>query len=336
VVGLIAKGVVVLHVAVTLWGLFIGLGVVPCVLQLESTLAVIALLYTSAMPSTWHNPTVWVVFCTISINILNPLGTAASFAHRLTSAGNDKAALRSLVAQSPMFYQFKKVLGMVLAQTSRFLVIGDSLALDTSTNWEGLTVYKAEKGNSAALPVSSPDYCNTVVDVGAAEGVLGSNSFLWAQLGYNIVLAEPEPRHQETIANNVLRYFPKVKLVKTAVSNFSGHGTFYRIKDNTLTTGTMQVLKENRKVDTSFTVEIKSYKQLILENVRPMCEGKDTYFLLTVDVEGHEEPVLQQISSTIPRPKYIIYEWSDVLKFYNIPGYYEVARNVNNVILKKK
>lgn len=84
----------------------------------------------------------------------------------------------------------------------------------------------------------------------------------------------------------------------------------------------------------SITVDVLSYTDVRAQKVAPKCGSKHLFFLVSIDAEGNEERILNQIASgPPPYPKWIVYEHFRREMEYTMPGYKEVLKNRQNVIL---
>jgi len=245
--------------------------------------------------------------------------------------------------------KLKSVLGYAITQLTRFNIDKQGHVLvDTSTNRESRFVVDHYSANHADTAV-----CKMVVDIGAAEGVLGSNSYLFSQMGYQVLLVEPDPVNQKTISENLLPLFPStLQMLKGAVGAKRGQGKFFRSADQSFTSGSLvegindDRAKYNARFKTvgSFDVEIYAFPDA-MKGVRERCGEQNMFLMATIDAEGMEETILKMVSQASQFPLYIIYEWSRKAKIqggiyehetgYIVPGYKEAGRMDNNIVLER-
>lgn len=147
----------------------------------------------------------------------------------------------------------------------------------------------------------------TFIDIGANDGLTGSNSKLLEDLGWNGILVEPNPELQDVLRKN--RTNGNIKQV--AISNekevifncVEGEGNLHGLSridscDEFLT----HVKKHGGNVN-QHKVECKTLTQLIKES-----DLKNGIDFLSVDVEGHELTVLKTLDFKTYKPNLICLE----------------------------
>tara|TARA_R110000868_G_scaffold75979_7_gene218912 strand:+ start:1138 stop:1878 length:741 start_codon:yes stop_codon:yes gene_type:complete len=171
----------------------------------------------------------------------------------------------------------------------------------------------------------------TFIDIGANDGITGSNSKLLEDQGWSGILVEPNPLLQAELKKNR----PNGNIKQVAISNdkevtfncVEGEGNLHglsRIDSSEEFIG--HVKKHGGKV-IQHTVECKTLTKLIEES-----ELKTGIDFLSVDVEGHELTVLETLDFKTYRPNLVCLEDNskgECLKchdFMKQQGYTYIAR----------
>ena len=197
-------------------------------------------------------------------------------------------------------------------------------------NW---TLYKdsyAQHGEDKLVELLLPYGVNTFIDIGANDGVLFSNTFKFAKNGARGLCVEPSRSSYNKLRLNHL-FNPKVKCLHGAVSNFEG-SIYLKDKGYESTLSTVSKTKSigSKKVCCrTFSSILKDY---------PSFSKID---FLSIDVEGHEDKVIEGLERTPFITKIIVIESdkSEIEKLLSIEGlkdYYPIYTNSLNTILVHK
>lgn len=144
----------------------------------------------------------------------------------------------------------------------------------------------------------------TVLDIGANDGVLLSNSRALIELGWSAVLVEPAPEaHRKLVLNNANAVFSdRVKIVNAAITtqdgliDFYDSGTHLKKGDTSLLSTTrpeeMDRWKKSGEVFTKTTVRGITVETLLRETGLTHAE------FISIDCEGVDLQVLTQLDLT--------------------------------------
>ena len=144
----------------------------------------------------------------------------------------------------------------------------------------------------------------TVLDIGANDGVLLSNSRALIELGWSAVLVEPAAEaHRKLVLNNANAVFSdRVKLVQAAITtqdgplDFYSSGTHLKKGDTDLlsTTHPEEIArwKKSGEVFTKTVVRGITFDTLMRET------GVRHYDFISIDAEGADLDILRQIDLT--------------------------------------
>jgi FkbM family methyltransferase len=159
-----------------------------------------------------------------------------------------------------------------------------------------------------------------IVDVGANDGIFGSNSKLLETLSWGTVLIEPN----QDLCNYINTHRKPSYLFQNAASSKEGEVILYLVEGSALAHGlsTLEPTKENikRLQDNNFTYkEVKVFakkldKMLAEANVRKID-------VVSIDVEGHELDVLRGFSVDIWKPTIVIVEDNSYYKSDEVAQY---------------
>ncbi len=151
----------------------------------------------------------------------------------------------------------------------------------------------------------SDDTPRILVDLGAHDGVSGSNSRALLNAGWRGLLVEPLPQIFEKLKQNSAG-MPNVTLVQAACSDRSGSGTIRIGRDGEL--GQMSSLSQDPHLlenlsDRMIEVQTTTLPDLVATHNIPHDFG-----VLLVDTEGWDLTVLQRLDGTLIRPRIIVTE----------------------------
>ena len=207
---------------------------------------------------------------------------------------------------------------------------------DTSTNREFTSIVRSIYESNVTLAPSE----RLVVDIGAMDGISGSNSYNFIALGWNGVLVEPFPRHFVRLTKNLKEYMKMadqaVHAVNAVVSDRNGPTKLALYGSNSKTSNTVVPGLNKNKTPVGF-LDVESYTvaRLVEEFNIPRRFG-----VLTVDAEGIDDVIVRQFMDEGIRPVFVILELrNDYVEFSERPdqflslyGYTQFAVVGSNVI----
>lgn len=159
----------------------------------------------------------------------------------------------------------------------------------------------------------------TVVDVGANDGITGSNSLLLEQAGWRCLLIEPNP-----LLARRLRECRRGEVFECALSDHEGRATLRIVEGGPGADGLSSLesaasdhrrLKANGFTTRSVEVNIKRLDTLLEEAQIP-----GTIDVLSIDVEGHEATVLSGFDIRRWHPRLVVIEDNSDYADPIIPG----------------
>jgi FkbM family methyltransferase len=140
------------------------------------------------------------------------------------------------------------------------------------------------------------------VDVGAHHPVIDSNTYYFYERGWRGTNVEPLPHLHQLLT----QHRPGDRNLPVAVSDCDGVVPFYELSDCTgLSTLSPAVAEQHRRrglVVAERRVAVRKLADLVAEHRIPEPD------FLSIDVEGHEEPVLRGAGLARWRPKVIVVE----------------------------
>lgn len=189
-------------------------------------------------------------------------------------------------------------------------------------------------------------YVGTCIEVGAANGVKGSNTLYFEERGWDVLCIEPNPAHRESLEKyrNFIKYFAcsdkkgtlPLKVFKVGEKNIMSSLTSLN-PDSRLLESHKDIINETYTVD----VEVESLTS-ILEN---FVEGtpffnKTKIDFISIDTEGTEIDVLKGLNFDKFDVKLFVvennYEDSDIEMFMLTKGYIKNQRyKINEFYIKK-
>ena len=180
----------------------------------------------------------------------------------------------------------------------------------------------------------------TVLEVGANSGTYLSNSKLFIENGWSAHLLEPGETYSDL--KELHKDNPKVRTYNYGIAKENGSKTFYQSGthdgSNTdlglVSTTVPKEMERWKGVDFTETVaEFKTFSTFWNE------AGKPTFDVISIDVEGNDWDVLQQIDLKEVRCRYLIIEWNSIMdlkiKFDRYCLKYRmkpIKRNAENII----
>ena len=190
-------------------------------------------------------------------------------------------------------------------------------------------------------------YVGTFIEAGINDGIVFSNTYALALMGWSGIGVEPSPEAFKRAKFNY-RDMPKVKLYNYAATGrhegpieFFESGTHLKQNDVALlSTVNKKELERWKGTDNTFEktlVKARPIKSIIEDS------GFDTIDFLSLDLEGSECEVLEQIDLAKYKTQAVCIEWNlneKILTF--IKGYCkqfgltkELLKNSENIILAK-
>lgn len=136
------------------------------------------------------------------------------------------------------------------------------------------------------------------VEVGAFDGIIYSNVWGLAMMGWKGIAIEPMPENYNKLFELYLR-FPNVVIEPIACSEF---GTDSLVMFSEREGSRLQELQNPRGVPV-MTVPAEP-----LDSILKRHQWEDDFELLVIDTEGHEENVLKGFSMEVWKPKLVIIE----------------------------
>lgn len=152
-----------------------------------------------------------------------------------------------------------------------------------------------------------PDFPTYLVDVGAYDGVVYSNSYPFVQQGWNAVLIEPHPLAYDLLSESY-RDNPRVVCVNRAIANVKGDLPFHLGKEGSISmTSTLSEddnsLLKARRSGHSITVKVETLTDVLAAQSFPY-----DFSLLLIDTEAMDYDVLRGLDFERFRPRIIMTE----------------------------
>ncbi|KAL8564401.1 hypothetical protein ACOMHN_057423 [Nucella lapillus] len=181
------------------------------------------------------------------------------------------------------------------------------LSLDVSSDGEALYVIRRLKQRGAAF---SHKYKELVIDIGANDGLMYSNSFNLIQLGWDAILVEPQLMLLRVAKENLRRYADpynehaqhKVILVNAVLGAQDGSESFVLMEDDM-----ESHILDAKPVDTSGKLVI-TVPSMTVQTFAAKYRVPVRFGVLSVDAEGVGDKILHQWVDAGFEPAYIVYE----------------------------
>ena len=156
------------------------------------------------------------------------------------------------------------------------------------------------------------------VEVGAHDGITGSNTYLFEKKGWKCVLVEPVPELCERI-----RRFRTGGVFNCAASSNTGEATFY-IADAVESWSALHLTESQKERITAGKTAMREIKVMKrkLDDILDEADVSEVDFV-SIDVEGHELDVLKGFSTERFRPRIFIIEDNGENACSNVPEYME-------------
>ncbi|KAK3595717.1 hypothetical protein CHS0354_025339 [Potamilus streckersoni] len=179
------------------------------------------------------------------------------------------------------------------------------IGLDISHSGEALYIYKRIE-QQHSFPFEK-----IVVDIGANDGFLSSNSFNFIQWGWSAVLVEPLASQLELARTNLARYIDPyrdkkqfVHFVQAVIGPRDGTEKLVISKD--IVSMESHIFNEDETIsEESKIIEVTSFT---VPTLVQKLQLPKRFGILSIDAEGFGNKILHQWISFGCRPAYIIYE----------------------------
>ncbi|KAL5017213.1 hypothetical protein ScPMuIL_006802 [Solemya velum] len=156
-------------------------------------------------------------------------------------------------------------------------------------------------------------YKKLVVDIGANDGILSSNSYNFIQLGWDAILVEPQSSQMNLAKQNLKRYIhphsehgQKVDFVQ-AVLGMKNDMVDFVIKPDLVSMESHVYNENSTNFDTSSMTMIK-VQSLTVKTFTEKYKIPKHFGVLSIDAEGSSFQILHQWLKLGYRPAYIICE----------------------------
>ena len=149
------------------------------------------------------------------------------------------------------------------------------------------------------------DTPSVLVDIGANDGVCGSNSRALLEKGWTGVLVEPLPRVFEKLKRNSSQ-FPEVTILQVAVSHERGHAPIFIGRDGDL--GQLSSLSQDPLLLSALSEQVIQVPTVPLADVLAAHRVPEDFGVLLIDTEGWDLNILQGLEHTSKRPRIIVTE----------------------------
>eukprot|EP00698_Gefionella_okellyi_P022309 TRINITY_DN737_c0_g1_i1.p1 TRINITY_DN737_c0_g1~~TRINITY_DN737_c0_g1_i1.p1 ORF type:complete len:302 (+),score=35.71 TRINITY_DN737_c0_g1_i1:1253-2158(+) len=266
-----------------------------------------------ARPQLWTVVGVLLLFTLVSINfsVIYVFNLTQAYVDELRSVTTDKDQIKNSVMKwltADHIDDLKGILSFSSKQIERVMMLDHegvphNFMLDVSSDGEyGYLAYHIARHH--------PRISKFVLDIGAYDGLLGSNSYNFFQAGWNGLVVEPHPKHFGNLKKNLARFVNKgqsIGFARVAMSDYDGEGQLHQFGD---AEGMENSLKDvsiatNQALDgQTLAVQIRKVSTLCEEFNVPRKFG-----VLSIDAEGVGDKILKSFLDEGYRPTYVIYEW---------------------------
>jgi FkbM family methyltransferase len=161
------------------------------------------------------------------------------------------------------------------------------------------------------------------VDIGANDGIIGSNTYIFEQLGWKGICVEPQP----DIFNHYLKRQRKCDLYNVALSSKSGDNIeFFKAHGAPALSGLNENMSEGHKKWAAEygKIEIINVKTTTFEEIMKKHPDIKHIDFMSIDVEGHEMEILKTINFNEYKFDFVTIEKSDpdkIIKHMQENGY---------------
>lgn len=161
---------------------------------------------------------------------------------------------------------------------------------------------------SVAYSLAEESWPRWVVEVGANDGITGSNARLFLRKGWRALLVEPNPNLFPRLVRNVA-VWPEARCEPVACSDAPGTLPLRIFADDpTGMLSTIDAEAETNRGRTRPVAEVHEVEVVTLTTLLDRHDVPRDFGVLSVDAEGHDLQVLQGIDFERYRPHLIITE----------------------------
>mgnify|MGYP001570164155 CR=1 FL=1 len=197
------------------------------------------------------------------------------------------------------------------------------------------------------------DYFNgvggTLLDIGANNGIIFSNSRALLELGWYGVLVEPSEKTFKELTKNSARFHKQVLLHNVGIADYNGWGEFFESgplvskKDYSLVSSMKETETARWRQKThpdQRIIKFRKTKIPVIDFATLLKNSQcDTFDFITIDVEGMEVEILKQIDIVSLNCKMICLEYNgkpEIAEIYDrlIP-HPVLYKNRTNIIYAK-
>lgn len=182
-----------------------------------------------------------------------------------------------------------------------------TIGVDVSHSGESLYLYRRMSRRRMSM------YKPLVVDIGANDGFLSSNSFNFIQWGWDAILVEPQATQLQMAMLNLRRYNnpyrdgnQTVRFVEAIISNKDGLVDF--VKTDDFVSMEAHVVQEQDLYSKDLHKHLIHVPSLSVKSFVTKYEVPNYFGILSIDAEGAGNTILHQFIDLGYRPAYIIYE----------------------------
>jgi FkbM family methyltransferase len=151
----------------------------------------------------------------------------------------------------------------------------------------------------------TPDTPRSVIDIGAHDGLLGSNSRRLIEQGWYGILVEPVPSVFRSLEKNYSG-FQSVRLIQAACSDKKGTAHIQIGRDGAQ--GQMSSLSKDPMIAGNLSTQAVEVQTTTLPDLIAENQISEDFGILLVDTEGWDFAVLKTLERTTARPRIIVTE----------------------------
>jgi FkbM family methyltransferase len=212
--------------------------------------------------------------------------------------------------------------------------------------WDGGDFYGQWQTDKIIESYFDKDYIGTCIEVGAADGVKGSNTYYFEKKGWKVLCIEPNPKYK----NNIEKYRKLIRYFACGAESKKTEMTIFEVGEKNIMSSLSSISPDQRLVNDHINIINKSYKievqQSTLNNILEN-EVLDTEFeeieeidFISIDTEGTEIEVLKGIDFNKYKIKLLVvennYNDSIIEDYLREFGYVKQERyKINDFYLKK-
>eukprot|EP00698_Gefionella_okellyi_P004121 TRINITY_DN1385_c0_g1_i3.p1 TRINITY_DN1385_c0_g1~~TRINITY_DN1385_c0_g1_i3.p1 ORF type:complete len:315 (+),score=52.85 TRINITY_DN1385_c0_g1_i3:46-990(+) len=234
-------------------------------------------------------------------------GIRTSFDSKISNAGGDyrQAALQYFL-DSGRFDDLKVVLNSAVKGLERVQVV------DVATNRLMKIQIDVSNDGEYAYLLSFMARSNKfpkhriIVDIGAFDGLMSSNSFNFIQLGWDGLIVEPSPELMAKAKSHLERFatgWQTVEFAQVAVSDSDGEAYLNQFEGTGLENSLLNTSMGMKAPNNAILVKTRRINTLLEEHKIPLDFG-----ILSIDAEGLGYQITHSLLETQFRPRFIISE----------------------------